>query len=169
MQCSAHPAGPASARRGRVLIIEDDPEAALFAAYALERRGRFSVTHTADPMVALALAAAEPWDLALTDLDLPVISGTELIAALRAIAPGLPVILLTAQPRDGFSATDLSASRPDGLLVKPVSADQLLAAAETLALPHPHPPAPADAPAEDAPAEDAPAEDAPAEDAPAGP
>ncbi len=141
MQCSAHPAGPASARRGRVLIVEDDPEAALFAAYALERRGRFSVTHTADPMVALALAAAEHWDLALTDLDLPVISGTELIAALRAIAPGLPVLLLTAQPRDEFSASDLSgpaASRPDGLLVKPVSADQLLFAAEALATPPPH-------------------------------
>jgi two-component system response regulator HydG len=143
MQCSAHPAGPVSPRRGRVLVIEDDPEAALFAAYALERRGRFSVTHTADPMVALALAAAEPWDLALTDLDLPVISGTELIAALRTVAPGLPVILLTAQPRDEFSATDLAGqgpSRPDGLLVKPVSADQLLTAAETLATPRPAPP-----------------------------
>jgi len=147
MQCSAHPPGPGGPRRGRVLVVEDDPEAALFAAYALERRGQFSVTHTSDPMVALALAAAEPWDLALTDLDLPLISGTELIAALRAVAPGLPVILLTAQPRDEFSAAELpgpGASRPDGLLVKPVSADQLLTAAVTLAAPRPAAADPAD-------------------------
>jgi CheY-like chemotaxis protein len=112
-------------------MVEDDPEAALFAAYALEKRGRFSVTHTSDPVQALALAAAEPWDLALTDLDLPFISGAELIAALRTVAPQLPVILLTAHPRDEFAGAD--SCRPDGLLVKPVSAERLLAAAITLA------------------------------------
>jgi two-component system, NtrC family, response regulator HydG len=121
----------APARCGRVLVIEDDPEAALFAAYALEKGGRFAVTHTPDPAVALALAAAEPWDLALTDLDLPVISGTELIAALRVISPHLPVILLTAHA--GHEFPDAPGGRPDGLLVKPVSAERLLATATALA------------------------------------
>lgn len=130
MQSSAPTACPGGAPRGRILVVEDDPEAALFAAYALEKRGRFSVTHTSDPVRALALAAAEPWDLALTDLDLPFISGAELIAALRTVAPKLPVILLTAHPRAEFAGAD--ACRPDGLLVKPVSAERLLAAAVTL-------------------------------------
>jgi two-component system, NtrC family, response regulator HydG len=131
MQTSAHPYQPDGRPRGRVLVVEDDPEAALFAVHALGKRGRFAVTHTPDPLEALALAANEPWDLALTDLDLPVISGTELIAALRRIAPGLPVILVTAQARDDFPGD--GTSRPDRLLVKPVSADRLLAAAVALA------------------------------------
>ena len=112
----------------RVLLVEDDPEAALFATYALERGG-FAVTHTPDPAAALALVAAEPWDLALTDLDLPFISGAELITALRLVAPALPVIMLTAHPRDQFPETD---GGPDGLLLKPVSAGRLLEAAVAL-------------------------------------
>jgi CheY-like chemotaxis protein len=119
--------------RGRVLVIEDDPEAALFAVYTLMKRGRFEVVHTPDPEVALALAGAEHWDLALTDLDLPVMSGTELIAALRKLVPDLPVILITGDPDEAFSAAD--ACRPDGVLVKPVSADRMLDAALTLARP----------------------------------
>jgi CheY-like chemotaxis protein len=110
-----------------VLLVEDDPEAALFAVYALGKRGRFEVAHTADPAAALALAAAEPWDLAITDLDLPVMSGIELIAELRAIAPGLPVILITAQAPGDVPLPP--GYRLDGLLSKPVSADALHAAA----------------------------------------
>ncbi len=121
MQPSAYPAG-------RVLLVEDDPEAALFATYALEKGG-FAVTHTPNPATALALVAAEPWDLALTDLDLPVISGAELITALRLVAPKLPVIMLTAHPRDEFPEAD---GGPDGLLLKPVSAGRLLEAAVAL-------------------------------------
>jgi two-component system response regulator HydG len=120
---NAVPSGP----RQRVLLVEDDPEAALFAVYALAKRGQFEVVHTADPAAALALAAAEPWDLALTDLDLPVMSGVELIRELRCIVPHLPVILFTAQSPAEVPIP--AGCRPDGLLAKPVSAEALLAAA----------------------------------------
>jgi two-component system response regulator HydG len=118
--------GPPPARQ-RVLLVEDDPEAALFVVYALAKRGRFEVTHTADPVAALALAAAERWDLALTDLDLPVMSGVELTRELRSISPGLPVLLLTAHSPAEVPIPE--GCRPDVLLAKPVSAEALLAAA----------------------------------------
>jgi CheY-like chemotaxis protein len=57
--------------RGRILVVEDDPEAALFVVYVLANRGGFEVTHTADPAEALRLAAGGHWDLLLTDLDMP--------------------------------------------------------------------------------------------------
>jgi CheY-like chemotaxis protein len=145
MSFSAHPSPLGSAAkpagRGRVLIVEDDPEAALFATLVLRERGRFEVTHTADPAVALLLATSGPWDLVLTDMDLPVMSGLELLAALRALTPGIPVLLVTASPVRAFpDAPDpagrpgaSAGGRPDGLLIKPFRAEQLVTAAASLA------------------------------------
>jgi CheY-like chemotaxis protein len=145
MPYSAHPSPLGStakpAGRGRVLIVEDDREAALFATLVLRERGRFEVTHTADPAVALVLAASGPWDLVVTDMDLPVMSGLELLAALREVAPSVPVLLVTASPgRARPAATDPAGrpgapagGQPDGLLIKPFRAERLLAAAATLA------------------------------------
>jgi len=145
MPFSAHssPLGSAArpAGRGRVLVVEDDPEAALFATLVLRERGRFEVTHTADPAVALLLAVSGPWDLVLTDMDLPVMSGMELLAALRALTPSVPVLLVTACPARAFSVAPGPAGRPgapacgrpDGLLIKPFRAERLLIAAATLA------------------------------------
>jgi CheY-like chemotaxis protein len=47
--------------RGRILVVEDDPEAALFVVHVLANRCRFEVIHTADPLVALRLATDEHW------------------------------------------------------------------------------------------------------------
>jgi two-component system response regulator HydG len=77
---------PASSR-GRILVVEDDPEAALFAVHVLANRGQFDVTHTADPAVALRLAAEQDWDLVLTDMEMPGMTGLELLEALRQVAP----------------------------------------------------------------------------------
>ena len=84
---------------GRVLLVEDDPDTAEFFRHVLTKRGRFEVTHTTDPVIALALAISEVWDLVLAGADLPVMSGHEVRAALRTLAPGLPVILV-AHPLD---------------------------------------------------------------------
>lgn len=117
---------PETAARRRILLVEDDPDAALFATHVLTRRGGFDVTHTTDPAVALTLAAAQPWDLVLTDLDLPAMSGLEMIAALRQMEPGLPIVLVTAEPRDEWPAS-ADGCGPDAILAKPVLADDLLA------------------------------------------
>lgn len=111
--------------RGRVLLVEDDPDAAQFFTQVLARRGGFDVTHTADPCAALDLALLGRWDLVVTDLDLPGMTGADLLAALRAAAPGLPVILVTAQD---------PALLPAGLpaLPKPVRPAHLVTTAATL-------------------------------------
>jgi len=125
-------AGPEAAARGRILLVEDDPEAALFATHVLTRRGRFAVTHTPDPATALALAADGSYHLVFADLDLPVMSGLELIAGLRRQAPGLPVVLLVPAALRACPTAALRASRPDAILAKPVPAAELLAAAASL-------------------------------------
>ncbi len=35
--------------QGRILVVEDDPDAALFLVHVLTKRGRFHVTYTPDP------------------------------------------------------------------------------------------------------------------------
>jgi two-component system capsular synthesis sensor histidine kinase RcsC len=99
----------------------------------LAKGGRFDVTHIADPTAGIALAATQPWDLVITDLDLPLMSGFEFAAVLRQMAPTLPVVIVTAYPQDApilTSATD--DAQPDALLAKPITVDLLLTTATAL-------------------------------------
>jgi len=127
VQEPAHVQEPAQvpAPRRRILLVEDDPDAALFATHILTRRGGFEVTHTSDPVAALALASEQSWDLVLTDLNLPNMSGLELLGTLRQMLPGLPIVLCTATPRDEWTAS-VDGCGPDAVLTKPVHADNLL-------------------------------------------
>jgi DNA-binding response OmpR family regulator len=117
--------------RGRILLVEDDPEAALFAVHVLTKRAQFEVTHTADPAVALELAAAGTWDLVLTDLELPGMTGLELLHALRQAAPALPVAVVTANVPTGTTHEALL-SEADSYLSKPLRIDQLISTATDL-------------------------------------
>jgi DNA-binding response OmpR family regulator len=114
---------------GRILVVEDDPEAALFAVHVLAKRGQFEVTHTPDPAVALRLAAAGGFDLVLTDVDMPGMSGLELPDALRRMAPTLPVAVPTGH---AHLRADALLHHADEFLVKPVRVSQLLATATAL-------------------------------------
>jgi DNA-binding response OmpR family regulator len=118
----------AAPARGRILVIEDDPDAALFAVHVLATRGQFDVTHTADPVVALRLTMAQPWDLILTEAELPGISGIDLLQALRRIAPATPIAVLTVHEGTTVALRHLA----DEFLEKPVRIAQLLATAADL-------------------------------------
>jgi CheY-like chemotaxis protein len=96
----------------------------------LGRRGGFDVTHVTDPTVALTLAVTRQWDLVIADLDLPIMTGLEFVAALRRMAPRLPVVLVTAYPDDVPTLVAAEHARqPDAVLAKPVPAGLLLSTA----------------------------------------
>lgn len=84
--------------RKRVLCIEDDRETAQLIAEELEDRGfEVIVAHNGRDGFA-AIAASEP-DLVLCDLNMPVMSGFEVLERLTAIAPRFqdtPFLFLTA-------------------------------------------------------------------------
>ncbi len=121
----------AGVNRGKILVVEDDPAAARFALFVLGERGGFDVTHLADPVVAIQRVTDEDWDLVLADLDLPLMSGLDLIASVRRVAPGLPVVLTTARVvgAAGFHAW---LSHADAFLEKPIRSQRLIAVAATL-------------------------------------
>jgi len=118
-------------RRGRILLVEDDPDAAYYAVYVLTRMGGFGVSHTPDPAVALQRARSLPWDLVLTDLDLPGMTGSELMAALRQVLPTLPVAVMTSRAA-GDAQLDGLRQQADAFLHKPVPPARLLTVVSAL-------------------------------------
>jgi LmbE family N-acetylglucosaminyl deacetylase/CheY-like chemotaxis protein len=124
---SGAPAPPAA----RILIVEDDLESADYLLHVLGTRGGFEVTHTPDPAIALARARAENWDLVITDVEMPGMTGIELLEQLREIAPQLPVAVVTAHPSVDYAIRALRNSA-DEFLEKPVRPAQLIASATAL-------------------------------------
>jgi CheY-like chemotaxis protein len=117
--------------RRRILLIDDDPDAALFATHVLTTRGQCDVTHAADAAAGLRAAAAGRWDLVLTEVEVRGLTGTELLHALRRLAPALPIVILTAHMPAEATAAELR-SHADAFLSKPVRIDCLIATVITL-------------------------------------
>jgi two-component system response regulator RegA len=114
-----------SARR-RVLLVDDDSTFCTVLQRALTRRGHLvSTAHSVE--AAMALAAADPPEWAVIDLKMPGESGLALISRLRALAPGMCIVVLTgyASVATAVEAIKLGATH---YLAKPVDAEELLAA-----------------------------------------
>ncbi|WP_371625083.1 response regulator transcription factor [Streptomyces sp. NBC_01116] len=126
-----------------VLLIEDDASVRDGMELVLRRHG-YGVETAATGEQALALLAGERGarvELAVLDLMLPGMDGFEVCRRIRARAPKLPVIMLTARGDDHDIVTGLEAGADD-YVVKPVTAPVLEArirAALRRAEPYPRP------------------------------
>ena len=76
--------------KGRILIVEDRDSLRRMLELALGQEG-YEVATAADGRSGLQQIAARPFDFVLTDLQLPDISGIEVLAATRAAQPRVPV------------------------------------------------------------------------------
>jgi CheY-like chemotaxis protein len=93
---------PAPTPRGngeRILYVDDEEPLALLAQRMLFRLGYLVETKTR-VLDALELLRAEPgrFDLVITDMTMPVMSGVDFAQRLAQVRPGLPVILTTGYP-----------------------------------------------------------------------
>ena len=78
-----------------LLIVDDDQVARELLAETLGREG-YRVRVAGGGEEALALAGAEPFDMALVDLRMPGLDGLAVLKQLAMIQPDLPVVILTA-------------------------------------------------------------------------
>ena len=85
-----------SAMRARILIVDDHPTMREAMRLVLVDEG-FTVDEAADGARALDLVASDRPDLVLLDLNIPGISGPDLLEALKAsrVTSGIPVVVLT--------------------------------------------------------------------------
>jgi len=85
-------------RRGSLLVVDDNEANRDALSRRLRQRG-YLVTVAADGQEALALTASDSFDLVLLDVEMPGISGLEVLTRLRArhSHTQLPVIMVTAR------------------------------------------------------------------------
>ncbi|WP_262849728.1 response regulator [Mumia quercus] len=106
-------------RRLRALVIEDDPDAANFARLALTRLAGMDVELARDADEAVAALEQRSFDVVVSDIELPGLSGLAILPRLRELAPGIPVVILTAHGVVSYAVEALRRDA-DEFLVKPV-------------------------------------------------
>jgi CheY-like chemotaxis protein len=85
----------ADAHRPRVLVIDDDPSVREVVRYLLAAFG-YECHTAANGASGLARFDEGGWDLVLTDLEMPEMSGWQVIEAIRQRAPTMPIVVITA-------------------------------------------------------------------------
>jgi signal transduction histidine kinase len=120
------PADPAAGVGGRVLVVDDNEDAATLLGSILKRSGLDVRTASSGP-AALALVAAFAPHAAVLDIGLPGMDGYELARRLRERVPGVQLVALTGygQPSDRSRAHEAGF---DDHFVKPVDVAALLRA-----------------------------------------
>jgi CheY-like chemotaxis protein len=79
----------------RILLVDDDPEIAWSVGRCLTRAG-FSVITCGDGAEAIPLLEAHPFDVLVTDIQMPRLNGLTLVDWVRANRPGTNVVVMTA-------------------------------------------------------------------------
>ena len=108
-----------------VLMVEDNPDVGLYTSQTLEQMG-FKVLWVADANSALEALAPNPesFQVVFSDISMPGMSGLELLDALEALYPWLPVVLTTGY-NDEFARIAKEEAQRFVLLQKPYSTEAL--------------------------------------------
>jgi len=121
----SRPAEPASARRARILAIDDDPDVVYIIRAYLEPHGHAVATATSSTE-ALEIAAAQPFELVLCDIGMPKQNGIDVCRSLRDAGYRGKLVLMTGW--DNYELSDEQrAVAFDSLIKKPFLGADLLA------------------------------------------
>ena len=107
----------------RVLAVDDDDVNLRLIRRMLEKLDH-SVRPVASGSEGLKLFREEPFDLVVTDLTMPEMSGDAIAIEMKAINPGIPIIMLTGHS----DIMDAGGGKPDAVdcvLGKPISMDAI--------------------------------------------
>jgi DNA-binding NtrC family response regulator len=108
---------------GRILIVDDEDSIRDYLSMMLEREG-YEVSACEDGKKALRLSSKTAYDVVITDIQLPGMSGIEVLTSLRESDPTIPVIIITghASQESAIEALNVGAYY---YLLKPVSNEEL--------------------------------------------
>jgi two-component system chemotaxis response regulator CheY len=111
----------------KILTVDDSPSVRQMVKLTLSGAG-YEVIEAVNGAEGLSKAQASPVDMVVTDLNMPVMNGFELIRALRKLPAyrGVPILFLTTES-DAEKKQEAKAAGATGWITKPFQQDQLVA------------------------------------------
>jgi len=113
--------------RRRILIVEDSPTMRQLLVFALRRLKDVDIVEAQDGMDGLRKVSSDHFDLALIDINMPVMDGLKLISLIRGedSLRDIPIVVITTEgaKEDRERALSLGANE---YLTKPIQANHVL-------------------------------------------
>ncbi len=109
----------------RVLLVDDEANAVSALTTLLGEEG-LRISGATRGEEALALAASQPFDVAVLDVQMPGMSGLELLQRLRQEHPGLPAVIMTGYMAHHPDIVQLRTATGAAFVGKPVDPDELM-------------------------------------------
>ena len=114
----------------RILVIEDEKKVARFLEQGLKEE-KYDVDVAFDGAEGVRCALSNSYDLIITDIMMPEMSGIEVIKEIRAAKRSVPILCLTAKTEIGEKVEGLDAGADD-YLTKPFLFEELAARVRSL-------------------------------------
>ena len=119
--------------RKRILIVEDSPTMRQLLVFALRRMKNVDIVEAQDGMDGLRKVSSDHFDLALIDINMPVMDGLKLISLIRGEDSlcSIPIVVITTEgaQEDRERALSLGANE---YLTKPIQANHVLTVVKSL-------------------------------------
>ncbi len=117
----------------RILIVEDSPTMRQLLVFSLRRLKDVEIIEAQDGMDGLRKVSSDHFDLALIDINMPVMDGLKLISLIRGddALKEIPIVVITTEgaKEDRERALSLGANE---YLTKPIQANKVLSVARGL-------------------------------------
>jgi two-component system chemotaxis response regulator CheY len=116
----------------RILVVDDSSAIRQSVSFILEQAG-YEVNCADDGLAGLQLASKSPFDLVLTDVNMPNLDGIGFTRKLRELPQHkfTPIIVLTTESQ-GSRMEEGKAAGATGWIVKPFETEKLLAVVKKL-------------------------------------
>ena len=119
--------------RYRILIVEDSPTMRQLLVFALKRIKGAELVEARDGMDGLRKVTSDHFDLALVDINMPVMDGLKLISLIRGEEnlQQMPIVVITTEGANEDRERALSLGA-DEYLTKPIQANRVLSVAKSM-------------------------------------
>jgi two-component system chemotaxis response regulator CheY len=117
----------------RILIVEDSPTMRQLLVFALRRMKDVEIVEASDGMDGLRKVSSDDFDIALIDINMPVMDGLKLIRLMRGEDKlrEIPIVVITTEGANDDRERALSLGANE-YLTKPIQANRVLSVVKGL-------------------------------------
>ncbi len=115
----------------KILVVDDDLLLRTFLEKALQSGG-YLCTSAEDGHAALELLQKNPFDMVISDIEMPQLNGLELLYRIRTKYPSIKTILISGKYQRTDTINGLSAKGAHSFLPKPFSLNRLLSTVQAV-------------------------------------